>query len=57
MLSLENLPSLACRAPAIRARLAADNVTKRRVGREPVARVRIKEAGRKALVEHETTSL
>jgi hypothetical protein len=41
----------------IRAGLATDQVDKRGRGRPLVARVRITEAGRQALAEHETTSL
>ena len=49
--------SLALTGSLIRAGLATDQVDKRGRGRPVVARVRITEAGRQALAEHETTSL
>ena len=49
--------SLALTGSLIRAGLATDQVDKRGRGRPLEARVRITEAGRQALAEHETTSL
>ena len=45
--------SLALTASLISAGLATDRIPKRRVGRGTVARVRITDAGRQALGEHE----
>ena len=50
--------SLALTASLIRAGFATDHVPNRSSsGGVPVARVRITDAGRQALAEHETTSL